>query len=509
MTGTTPNDLSKVATRFDGVDIDGALAASRLALAVLVAVMVSRADAPSSLASSVVIGVAVLSVAMEMHRRWSSTAREPRLRPFRIFVDVILALAAMVVVDAVATPLVWIALLVPMVGAAVHSGRAALIVWVASSTAYIAVLVLDPETGASSFSLGLQQLLAAFAFGSPLIAWSARIGDTLEVAAASRRDAISRAMAMRTAGSQSRAMSAATSESEVDTALVALGEGVGASHTELWFLDDERPLLLSARGSGLAAASGLGLVRSRSGTEATATLHDGDAVRSCGPAACVVAAIPERSQVVRYWFHDEASAWWGIDAIEIAVGSARNAADQLDRVAALESWSETLAERANTDHLTGLYNRVGLEEAIDASPNQVQGVLYLDLDGFKAVNDTHGHETGDDVLVVVAKRFQAVVGEGELLARMGGDEFVVVVTGEPTSADDITRRLEAAAEELRAAVADEIVLGSRSVRLGVSVGTATFTQGQSLRALLREADVAMYELKRTSASKPAPAPSTA
>ncbi|TNM64640.1 GGDEF domain-containing protein [Streptomyces sp. NP160] len=161
-----------------------------------------------------------------------------------------------------------------------------------------------------------------------------------------------------------------------------------------------------------------------------------------------------------------------------------------------------LRRRAETDALTGLANRTSalarLQEALsEGGPGA--GVLFCDLDGFKAVNDRDGHHAGDLLLVEVARRLSAVVAPGELAGRYGGDEFIVISPG----ADH--RRLDALAAAVRSAVERPVALldpsapagpgDPRAVRVGVSTGTATGHPGDAPDEVVRSADRRMYQAK--------------
>jgi diguanylate cyclase (GGDEF)-like protein len=150
------------------------------------------------------------------------------------------------------------------------------------------------------------------------------------------------------------------------------------------------------------------------------------------------------------------------------------------------------------DALTGLPNRVlfleRLTHAIDrgARSERVSAVLFADLDGFKAVNDRHGHLVGDELLVQVARRLEAVVRPADTLARISGDEFVVLCEDldMAAEADDIASRLVAAMDE-------PFLLSCGSVSVGVSVGVAESLPGHAPSVhLLERADRAMYRAKR-------------
>jgi len=118
-------------------------------------------------------------------------------------------------------------------------------------------------------------------------------------------------------------------------------------------------------------------------------------------------------------------------------------------------------------------------------------VLYLDLDRFKKINDSKGHEVGDDVLRVIARRFQTVVRESDTLGRLGGDEFgIVAPNADRTEACAIAQRIRDCLDE-------EVTVAGGSFGLGVSVGMAIHPEnGNSPDHLLRIADTAMYSVKQ-------------
>ena len=159
----------------------------------------------------------------------------------------------------------------------------------------------------------------------------------------------------------------------------------------------------------------------------------------------------------------------------------------------LEQSEARFAYAATHDPLTGLANRAYLRTRVDTLRRQRGGeigVLVVDLDGFKRVNDAGGHEAGDEVLRVVSARMQRHIREGDVLARMGGDEFVAVLTG-----DDLAGTLADTAARLRAVVA-EPVQGRRGVHfVRASVGWALGTAADEFSVLLATADAGMYRMK--------------
>ena len=167
-------------------------------------------------------------------------------------------------------------------------------------------------------------------------------------------------------------------------------------------------------------------------------------------------------------------------------------------ITALKENERKLEHVAHYDALTGLPNRVLLSDRLQQAMARCQrkghclAVAFIDLDGFKAVNDLHGHEQGDDLLVALAQRLQASLREGDTLSRMGGDEFVAVLSDLEHLYDChpvLDRMLRAAADPVR--------LGDRLFQLSASIGVTLFpTDGVGPDLLIRHADQAMYQAKQ-------------
>jgi diguanylate cyclase (GGDEF)-like protein len=157
-----------------------------------------------------------------------------------------------------------------------------------------------------------------------------------------------------------------------------------------------------------------------------------------------------------------------------------------------------LEHRASHDPLTGLPNRVRLQRELKHAlglaeeRNAGLALLYLDLDGFKAINDRWGHDVGDRILHELAQRMQRGLRQSDLVARVGGDEFVVLLPG---CRDSAAARI--VAEALRARLRPPHDLPDGPVHLDASIGIACFPDhGRDAETLLVHADRAMYAIKR-------------
>jgi len=155
---------------------------------------------------------------------------------------------------------------------------------------------------------------------------------------------------------------------------------------------------------------------------------------------------------------------------------------------------------AITDGLTGLYNRRYMETHLGSLVEQAGSrgkpltILVLDIDYFKAINDTHGHDAGDDVLREFATRIRKSIRGIDLACRLGGEEFVIVMPETDMAVATIV------AERLRRRIASEpfgIAQGARAINVTISIGIATLdTADDNASTILKRADQALYRAKR-------------
>lgn len=188
----------------------------------------------------------------------------------------------------------------------------------------------------------------------------------------------------------------------------------------------------------------------------------------------------------------------GDETMKLLAMFAKLIAHQVEReraVAELQRSNESLSAQSLVDPLTGVANRRALMQELPRMLQTAQReghgvqVAFIDLDGFKQINDTHGHDTGDRYLIHIARRLDRAVRAGDLVARYGGDEFVVVTSGATTG--NLAERLQ---ELITGPFADrELQIDGGGGSIGVAGSEAGETDAD---ALLARADAAMYEIKK-------------
>ncbi|MBI1784767.1 sensor domain-containing diguanylate cyclase, partial [Candidatus Sumerlaeota bacterium] len=170
----------------------------------------------------------------------------------------------------------------------------------------------------------------------------------------------------------------------------------------------------------------------------------------------------------------------------------------LTDITSLKELEAKLHRGAFYDELTGLPNRLLFRERLEQAFRHAKQrgpypftLLFLDLDGFKTINDTMGHDAGDQVLIHVARRIEGIIRPGDTAARLGGDEFTILLL----NLQDVGHASQVAARVIRT-VGDPIDLGEKEARVGVSIGIAPYRDTYSVAdELLRDADAAMYQAK--------------
>jgi diguanylate cyclase (GGDEF)-like protein len=227
--------------------------------------------------------------------------------------------------------------------------------------------------------------------------------------------------------------------------------------------------------------------------------EQGTAVRS--PTGEVIRSIGVIQDITRQ-YHTEQNLREARDTLESMVKSrTRKLADTVqkleDEIRERKKIAAELDFLANHDALTGLPSLRLCKDRLEHSlaearrKRQMSAVMFIDLDGFKAINDHHGHEFGDLVLKATADRIRAAIRETDTVARIGGDEFLVILSSLPET--PIASRI---ADNLIRQIALPLRMGRTGVGVSASIGIALYpADGASAEELIRAADGAMYRIK--------------
>ena len=191
--------------------------------------------------------------------------------------------------------------------------------------------------------------------------------------------------------------------------------------------------------------------------------------------------------------------WLALTCVRDKRGEVLNYIATFSDITARKAATERVEHMAHFDQLTGLPNRSLLKDRLEqalASARRYQlrvAFFFLDLDGFKAINDSLGHAAGDQLLIEVGRRLKGLVREEDTVARFGGDEFVMVIAGNATE-----QAVETVAMKAVAGLARPFAVVGCSAEIGASIGIALFPDvGLDCNTLLLRADEAMYQAKQT------------
>lgn len=231
------------------------------------------------------------------------------------------------------------------------------------------------------------------------------------------------------------------------------------------------------------------------------------------PALCdsALAGVEQALREHRHWAGESAlprregsavESWLNLSAIVDPSGTTTHHAWLFSDISVLKAQERQLAELARRDALTQLSNRRHFEEELEAATararrhGQPLALIYLDLDGFKQVNDTLGHEAGDRLLIEVAQRLRNAVRSNDLVSRLGGDEFTVILENAGNEADR-----EQQCRRLLDELSRPHLLHGQKIICTPSIGIASYQDGEHIESLRHRADAAMYEAKRTGKGK--------
>ncbi|MET3712986.1 diguanylate cyclase (GGDEF)-like protein/PAS domain S-box-containing protein [Sphingomonas trueperi] len=385
--------------------------------------------------------------------------------------------------------------ILPLAFGALATDRASLDLWAATTLVLITAAMTMGMLPLASLSfiaiLGITSIVTLALTGAPLLAATAAFLVTLIGVASYGR---ARALVLL------RANQMALAERDQTVSLL-LREFEDASSDWLWEVDAQRrvvrasPRLAASLGLEPGTLAGLPLLQLLAGPgwetgQFTQELHDlAEKLKRREPFADL--SIPIDVEGDRRWWQisaspkfDERGAFAGFRGVSSDVTEQRRATEQIHRM-------------ARFDTLTGLPNRLHINEALAAALAEADkwgarcAFMMIDLDRFKAVNDTLGHPVGDRLLQRVARRLRSLVSETEMIGRLGGDEFAVVVR----DARD-TARVEALAQTIIDTVSRPYELDQHTLYIGASVGLALAPRdGRTAETLVRSADLALYRSK--------------
>lgn len=473
-----------------------------LAVVLLVAATVGEQVQPgrwsSGLAVPAALSAAVLlaAVTVVQGRAW---VRSPRLGKAVALVGAGIDAAVVLGVVAAAGPpprSMAVALLaLPLLEAALWAGLAGLgVMWTACAVASTGYALAATNPGAPADVATLLVALAVLLFATiPLGVLAEHLVAEVTRLRHARQIADDRAALL----GDLTALTADLSPLQVDAAAAALVTGarqLGASAATISAGSSGTPVVIAAEGAPALLATlqqRPNLPRTTPGSSPASPARE----RSEDDDGQVVLTwpleLPSRSPYVLRALLDPAVGPLDrrVEALDVLVAHARVALGQAALVEDLAALKRTYEDQAARDQLTGLVNRRGLAARVQAMTGQL-GVLFCDLDGFKAVNDTLGHAAGDELLCQVARRLESAVGARGVLGRVGGDEFVVVLPAASLAElADFGRSLEDH-------VAPPYRLAAGPARIGVSVGAAHARSDSNLDEVLATADQQMYEAKR-------------
>lgn len=498
----------------DRLMVQHAFHAGRVLLSAILAVGLAQGRLSSAgWWSVVVVACAVAAIALAIRHLISREHVQSTVRTDVLFVgiDMVLALGVITLLSDGSAPLAWVALVIPVAEAAlVFNFGTAIAVWGVISLCHLAwVFSVDPDVGSRDDSLlyALQQMLAVLLLAFPASVLASSMRGQLSRLAKANSQASRDTQALRTVSATAVRMSGMTTTEEVFKACVEGVVELGFAGAEIVAAQDDRGWSFVARCARL----------DRPSVEATVLAQDaasdGTEVELLGDTednrqllhvfdAGFAFAVPLNTPgfggvpVLRVWAEPgDKPENFDLDALRLLASQTAKVNSTVHATEVVERRAEKLAFQASHDPLTALANRrsilQSLAEMVD--DEEQTAVFFIDLNGFKAINDSLGHETGDHVLVVLAKRLSNVVGERGRVGRLGGDEFVVVGPSALCATEDHPFGL---ALEMLDSISEPMEINKTNLTVGASIGAAISEDSVSSHDLLKRADAAMYRAKQ-------------
>lgn len=224
--------------------------------------------------------------------------------------------------------------------------------------------------------------------------------------------------------------------------------------------------------------------------------HEDDLEKDLGNLAEMLEGTRESYQMEKRYIHRSGEIVWAhlsVSCVRDGDGRVKYFISQVQNITQRKHYEARVIEMAYRDELTGLYNR---RHFLECASDRLEGdeglsaLLFIDLNGFKTINDSHGHLVGDELLQHVARRLERTLRRDDMLGRLGGDEFIILLT-------QVTRPVaQMVADRIKQSFAAPFMLSSGPVSLGASIGLSFALSELDVQTLLQQADLAMYQAKR-------------
>lgn len=462
--------------------------------------------------AAAIAAVCAIFVALGTLIRRSDTQQLSMRKAWRLIaLDSILAIGVMSVVDTETTPLAWVALVTPVAETAMlFSVVSAGMVWLGLSLAFLALQLTTTMSGdvsSATLVISIQQVLAVLLVAGPASLMADSAEQRIAHLADERRSADQTSERLRTVAESARQMS---QDKTIDGILCIASKtaaSIGFDQADVVVRDQSGILRVHCIDSNGQAVSispeilgatndtdivpvfqsdsthgeELGLARFRSGY---------------GILISPTSVETDSTAVLRVWKKEKGASPADLRALSLVAGHARETYRSTELLREAQAHTEKLRHEVRHDGLTGLANRSfvleTLEERLEIS--EPMALLFIDLDGFKQLNDVRGHRAGDSALVEVGARLLAAKRDRALVGRMGGDEFVLLT---PLTVFDSVESLEIYGDDIAASLSEPIVNNGETMRLGASIGIAVHDGTSNPDQFISAADAAMYIAKRS------------
>lgn len=430
---------------------------------------------------------------------------------FLIALDAVLAIGVMSVIDTETSPLAWVALITPVLETAVFfSVSSAAFVWFGLSLAFLALRLttsISDDATTDTLVLSIQQVLAVLFVSGPAALMADSAQDRIQSLGEARRKADRTSDQLRKITETAREMS---SEPEIDDILQIACQSaanIGFDQADVVLVSNTGELQLHttyANGPSLNLPLS---VLTDAIEDSVASIHfddpeHGDHLKLAGIDSGHAIMLSDttmpgtqRDAILRVWTRHGSPSSEDLQAFGLLGGHTRETYRAAQLLEEAQSHRDQLLYEVRHDSLTGLANRAFVLESLKANlaARKPLALLFIDLDGFKGINDNLGHLAGDDALITVADRLQKGGRDDALVGRVGGDEFVVMI---PMTKFETTETLQEYGNSIVESVSEPMVAAGQAAQLGASVGIAVHDGVMDADQLVSLADDAMYTAKR-------------